>query len=173
MDEPAIAILGFSLLVTACAGSTTAPSAVAVSASTSSAASVAFAPQPSVHTIGPEIPPGLVPTQEVIDGSVGPVGPDWPPCYLERYACEKHDFTMERDGAVEVTLRWEGNSRAMLIQLYRAGAGLVHEDLAPRDGPPEITFRRTDITAMDYELRVVNMETNATHAFELTLTTWE
>jgi hypothetical protein len=96
-----------------------------------------------------------------------------PPCYLERYACEKYRFAMQRDGAVEVTLTWQGGERAMLIQLYRAGAGLVHEDLAPRGGPPQITFRRTDIAAMDYELRVVNMEPNTAHAFNLTLTTWE
>jgi hypothetical protein len=80
---------------------------------------------------------------------------------------------MDRNGAVEVTLTWEGGERAMLIQLYRAGAGLVHEDLAPRGGPPTIAFRRTDITAADYELRVVNMEPATTHAFNLTLTTWK
>jgi hypothetical protein len=109
----------------------------------------------------------------VIIGSVGPFVTDVAPCYVERYACERYRFTMNRDGAVEVTLTWEGGERAMLIQLYRAGAGLVHEDLAPRGGPPAITFRRTDIAAMDYELRVVNMEPTTTHAFSLTLTTWE
>jgi hypothetical protein len=80
---------------------------------------------------------------------------------------------MQRNGAVEVTLTWEGGERAMLIQLYRAGAGLVHEDVAARGGPPAISFRRIDIPPMDYELRVVNMEPNTTHAFNLTLTTWE
>ena len=83
-------------------------------------------------------------------------------------------FTLlPQDDAVEVTLSWQGGSRAMLIQLYRAGAGLVHEDLAPRDGAPTITFRRVGLEPMEYELRVVNMETNATHPFTLTLTTWE
>lgn len=80
---------------------------------------------------------------------------------------------MPRNGAVEATLSWEGGARAMLIQLYRAGAGLVHEDLAPRDGAPTITFRRVDIEAMEYELRVVNMEPAVTHTFTLTLTTWQ
>ena len=66
-----------------------------------------------------------------------------------------------------------GGARAMLIQLYRAGAGLVHEDLAPRDSAPTITFRRVGLEPMEYELRVVNMEPNATHPFTLTLTTWQ
>jgi hypothetical protein len=109
----------------------------------------------------------------VISGVVGPLTADSPPCYLERYACERLRFTMDRNGAVEVKLTWEGSERAMLIQLYRAGAGLVHEDMAPRGGSPTIAFRRTNIAAMDYELRVVNMEPAATHAFNLTLTTWE
>ena len=41
------------------------------------------------------------------------------------------------------------------------------------DGAPTITFRRTDIPAMDYELRVVNMEPAVTHPFTMTLTTWQ
>jgi hypothetical protein len=112
-------------------------------------------------------------TEQVIAGAVGPLTSATPPCYLERYSCEKYRFTMQRDGAVEVTLTWQGGERAMLIQLYRAGAGLVHEDLAQRGGPPQITFRRTGIPATEYELRVVNMEPTTTHPFNLTLTTWE
>jgi hypothetical protein len=107
-----------------------------------------------------------------MNGSIGPLS-GAPPCYLERYTCEKYPFTMHANGAVEVTLAWQGGERAMLVQLYRASAGLVHEDLAPRGGPPQITFRRVDITPMDYELRVVNMEPAATHPFTLTLTRWE
>jgi hypothetical protein len=48
----------------------------------------------------------------------------------------------------------------------------VHEDVAPRDGAPTITFRRT-LPALDYELRVVNMEPAVTHPFTMTLTTWQ
>jgi hypothetical protein len=92
---------------------------------------------------------------------------------VERYACERYRFALQKPGAVEVTLSWEGGARAMLIQLYVAGAGLIHEDLAPRDGSPTIAFRRVDLPAIDYELRVVNMEPNATHPFTLTLTTWQ
>jgi hypothetical protein len=129
-------------------------------------------PPTQTHAAGPDVPAGLLSTQQVINGSVGPLGSE-APCYVERYACEKYAFTLQRNGAVEVTLTWQGGERAMLIQLYRAGAGLVHEDLAPRGGAPQITFRRTDLPATDYELRVVNMEPTVAHAFNLTLTRWE
>ena len=176
MNEPRVVAIGLSLLFTAACGGFTTVSPVAPSSTTSLSAVTSVSPTPApapTHAVGPEVPAGLTPLQRVITGSVGPLTSDVPPCYLERYACEKYRFTMDRDGAVEVTLTWQGGERAMLIQLYRAGAGLVHEDLAPRGGSPQITFRRTDINAMDYELRVVNMEPAATHPFTLTLTTWE
>jgi hypothetical protein len=150
----------------------TAPSVIAAAPPTLASTQVAASPQPT-HAAGPAVPTGLTPAQQVMTGTVGPLASYAQPCYLERYACERYGFTMQHDGAVEVTLSWEGGSRAMLIQLYRAGAGLVHEDLAPKDGAPTITFRRTDIAAMAYELRVVNMETGVAHPFTLTLTTWQ
>lgn len=176
MNEPRVAAFLLSTLFTAsCGGFTTvaptAPSAAASLASTTSASPVSALPP--AHSIGPDVPTGLIASQQVITGSVGPITSDVAPCYVERYSCQKYQFTMHRDGAVEVTLTWEGGERAMLIQLYRAGSGLVHEDVAPRGGPPTITFRRTGIAAMDYELRVVNMEPATTHAFSLTLTIWE
>jgi hypothetical protein len=61
----------------------------------------------------------------------------------------------------------------MLIQLYRAGAGLVHEDVASFDGAPTIAFRRVGLPPIEYELRVVNMEPTVAHPFTLTLTTWQ
>jgi hypothetical protein len=64
-------------------------------------------------------------------------------------------------------------ARAMLIQLYRGGAGLLHEEIAPRDGAPSITFRRVNLPAIEYELRVVSMEPGLAHPFTLTLTTWQ
>ena len=165
---------GLSLLLAGCGGMTTisptAPSA-AISAQTTMTP-VAQAPAPT-YAVGPDVPAGLAPAQRVITGSVGPLAAYAGRCYVERYACEKYRFTMEHAGAVEVNLSWQGGERAMLIQLYRAGAGLVHEDLAPRGGSPTITFRRVDIAAMEYELRVVNMEPSATHPFTLTLTTWQ
>ena len=122
---------------------------------------------------GPRCPPEPC-SQRVFTGTVGPLAGYAAPCYVGLYACERYRFTLQpQDDAVEVTLSWQGGARAMLIQLYRAGAGLVHEDLAPRDGAPTITFRRVGLEPMEYELRVVNMEPNATHPFTLTLTTWE
>jgi hypothetical protein len=134
--------------------------------------SVASAPAPT-HAIGPEVPSGLVPSQQVITGTVGPLANYPGACYVERYACEKYRFVLQHEGAIEVTMSWQGGARAMLIQLYLAGAGLIHEDLAPRDGAPAITFRRINLPAIEYELRVVNMEPNVAHPFTLTLTTWQ
>ena len=175
MTEPRVAaIIASTLFTVACGGFTTVTPTAPSSTPASARSSVSPAPTPApARSIGPDVPAGLSSNQQVFSGSVGPLIPDAAPCYLERYSCERYVFTMERNGAVEVTLTWEGGERAMLIQLYRVGAGLVHEDLAPRGGPPTIAFRRTDITAMDYELRVVNMEPATTHAFNLTLTTWK
>ncbi len=170
-----IVAAGLSLLLAGCGGFTTvsptAPSATQTPQTTVS--STPSAPPPT-HAVGPDVPTGLVPAERVITGSVGPLASYQAPCYVGLYACERYRFTLlPQDGAVEVTLSWQGGARAMLIQLYRAGAGLVHEDLAPRGGTPTITFRRVGLEPMDYELRVVNMEPDATHPFTMTLTTWQ
>jgi hypothetical protein len=175
MNEPGLVVVALSLLLTACGGLTavspTAPSTL-LSTPVAPQAVVTAAPAPT-HAIGPDVPSGLVPSEQVIAGTVAPLANYSGPCYVERYACEKYRFSLQRDGAVEVTLSWQGGARAMLIQLYRAGAGLIHEDLAPRDGSPTIAFRRVNLPAIDYELRVVNMEPNVAHPFTLTLTTWQ
>jgi hypothetical protein len=170
-----VAIAGLALLIAGCGGLTsispTAPSA-AVSARTSISSSP-VTPAP-IYAVGPDVPAGLVPTERVITGTVRPLASYPAPCYVGFYACERYRFTLTpQDGAVEVTLAWQGGARSMLIQLYRAGAGLVHEDMAPRDGGPTVTFRRVGLEPMEYELRVVNMEPDATHPFMLTLTTWK
>jgi hypothetical protein len=176
MNEPWLVVVALSLLATGCGGLTTlsptAPSSMLSAAAAPPQISVAPAPAPT-HTIGPEVPSGLVSSQQVIDGTVGPLANYPAPCYVERYACEKYRFALQKEGAVEVTLSWQGGARAMLIQLYRAGAGLIHEDLAPRDGSPTIAFRRVSLPAIEYELRVVNMEPTVAHPFTLTLTTWQ
>jgi hypothetical protein len=176
MHEPRVAVLALSLLVTACGGLTalspTAPSAAVVPQASTISSPAGNAPAPT-HAVGPDVPAGLVPATQVITGSVGPLATYSGPCYVGLYACEKYRFTLQRQGAVEVTLSWQGGARAMLIQLYRAGAGLVHEDVAPRDGAPTITFRRTGLEPMEYELRVVNWEPDVAHAFTMTLTTWQ
>lgn len=176
MYEPRVVVFALSLSVTACGGFTTLPPtapSVAFSPQTITTSSpTGTAPAPT-HAVGPDVPAGLVPATRVITGSVGPLASYPGPCYVGLYACERYRFTMERQGAVEVTLLWQGEPRGMLIQLYRADAGLVHEDVAPPDGAPTITFRRTGLEAMEYELRVVNWEPAATHPFTLTLTTWQ
>ena len=166
--------IGLSLLLAGCGGFTNV-SPTAPSATLATQTSVPSIPAPApTHAVGPDVPAGLAPTERVITGTVGPLMSYPGACYVGLYACERYRFTLQpQDGAVEVTLSWQGGARAMLIQLYRAGAGLVHEDLAPRDGSPTITFRRVGLEPMDYELRVVNMEPAATHPFTLTLTTWQ
>ena len=177
MSEPRVVCAALSLLLTACGGFTalspTAPSAQSSFAvSPQSSATSPAVPVPT-HAIGPDVPTDLVPTQQVITGTVGPLSNYPGPCYVERYPCERYRFALQNEGAVEVMLSWQGGARAMLVQLYRAGAGLIHEDLAPRDGAPTITFRRVSLPAIEYELRVVNMEPAAAHPFTLTLTTWQ
>lgn len=161
MRVPVLVATGLSLLCTVGCGGTT---LIPTSPSPVIASPVAPAPSPT---------PAPGPAQQVITGSVGPLRTGTPPCYLERYSCEVYGFSMRRDGAVEVTLTWEGGARALLIQLYEAGSRLVHEDLAPRGGPPHIWFRRTDLDARDYELRVVNLEPGTTIPFTLTLMQWD
>jgi len=169
-----IAAAGLSLLLAGCGGFTTvSPTAPSATQTPQTTVSSTPAPPPT-HAVGPDVPTGLVPTERVITGNVGPLASYQAPCYVGLYACERYRFTLlPQDDAVEVTLSWQGGARAMLIQLYRAGAGLVHEDLAPRGGTPTITFRRVGLEPMDYELRVVNMEPDATHPFTLKLTTWQ
>jgi hypothetical protein len=174
MNEPGLVVVALSLLVTACGGLTTLSPTAPSSMMTPAASQPSLTPAPApTRTIGPEVPSGLVPSEQVITATVGPLANYSGPCYLERYACEKYRFSLQREGAVDVALSWQGGARAMLIQLYRAGAGLIHEDLAPREGSPSITFRRISLPAIEYELRVVNMESDVAHPFTLTLTTWQ
>src|SRR5258705_6631526 len=178
MTEPrVVAAAGLSLFLAGCGGLTTvsptAPSATFATQTSVSPTPSTPAPAPT-HAVGPDVPAGTVPSQRVFTGTVGPLTGYAAPSYVGLYACERHRFTLlPQDDAVEVTLSWEGGARAMLVQLYRAGAGLVHEDLAPRGGTPTITFRRVGLEPMDYELPVVNMEPAASHPLTLTLTTWQ
>ena len=70
-----------------------------------------------------------------IVGAVHPVRHYPAPCWADRYACELFDFTTTREGPIEVTLTWNGAPHALRVQLYWAGEGLAHEDIAPRTGP--------------------------------------
>jgi hypothetical protein len=106
----------------------------------------------------------------LINGTVGPFLAGTPPCFADRYACEVYDFTLPKEGSIEVTVTWEGAPRAMMVQLYWAGEGLAHEDIAPRNGPSRIWFKRPLMEAANYRLRVVSLEPGSAIPFTLTLT---
>jgi hypothetical protein len=129
----------------------------------------------SAPQAGPSLPPPAVsaPAPHVINGTVEPLDAGGPRCYLELYSCEVYPFALASDGGVDVTLAWEGGDRALMLQLYRADVGLVHEDLAPKGGPSRISFRRPDLASMAYELRVVNLQRDTAIPFELRFTPWE
>lgn len=157
-----IAATGLSLVfVTACGGMT-ALSPTAPSATPSGTAPAAGVPAPPAPTAATPLP-------QVITGSVGPLRDGTPPCFADRYPCEVYDFVLERDGPIEVTLTWEGTTRAMMVQLYWAGEGLAHEDVAPRSGPSRISFLRPRMEAANYRIRVVSLEPASTIPFTLTL----
>ena len=138
--------------------STLAPAVSVIPAVSAMASPTAPAPAESL--------PVSVPTS----GTVGPLLEGAPPCFADRYPCETYDFSLVREGSIEVTMTWEGPPRAMLVQLYWAGEGLAHEDVAPRNGPSRIWFRRPLMEAANYRLRVVSLEPESTIPFTLTLT---
>ena len=120
-------------------------------------------------TVSPTPPaPRLV--SHLITGTAGPLGEGAPPCFADRYPCEVYDFSLPQEGSIDVAVTWEGPPRAMLVQLYWAGAGLAHEDVAPLTGPSRIHFHRPRMEAANYRLRVVNLEPTSTIPFTLTLT---
>jgi len=110
------------------------------------------------------------PRSILIKGTVGPRLGEEMPCFADRYRCETYAFSLAREGPIEVTMTWEGAPRAMLVQLYWAGEGLAHEDVAPRDGPSRIWFRRPLMEAAEYTIRVVSLEPESAIPFTLTLT---
>ncbi len=153
-----------SLLIASCGGLTTlsptAPSA-ALSQSVAATSSPA-APAPSPR-------PAPVPAAQTVTGVVGAVSSGASPCWADRYPCQVYDFTLSQAGAIEVTLTWDGQPRALMAQLYWAGEGLAHEDVAPRTGPSQISFRRPLMEAASYRLRVVSLEPDNAIPFSLTI----
>jgi hypothetical protein len=113
------------------------------------------------------------PTQQVFTGTVKPVAEGGPRCYFAMYSCDTYNFTLNNAGGVDVTLSWQGNERALMVQLYREDVGLIHEDLARRGAAPTISFERPDLAAMNYQLRVVSMETGSAVPYTLTMSQWE
>lgn len=110
------------------------------------------------------------PAVRVISGAVGPLVQGTPPCFAGRYPCEVFELSLPRPGPIEVALTWVGAPRAMLLQLYWAGEGLAHEDVAPRAGPSRIWFQRPMMEAAAYKVRVVSLEPANRIPFTLTLT---
>ena len=164
---PVVLIAISSLFVVSCGGmaalSPTAPSTTFGQALTTTA-SPAPAPVPA------PAPAAGAPTTQTMSGVVPPLRDGVAPCWADRYPCEVYDFTLSQAGAIEVTLTWEGQPRALMVQLYWAGEGLAHEDIAPRTGPSRINFRRPLMEAANYRLRVVSLEPDSTIPFSLTIT---
>ena len=154
-----------SLLIASCGAMTTlsptAPSA-AFSQSVAATSSPAAAPTPSPR-------PAPAPAAQTVTGVVGAVSSGASPCWADRYPCQVYDFTLSQAGAIEVTLTWDGQPRALMAQLYWAGEGLAHEDIAPRSGPSRISFRRPLMEAASYRLRVVSLEPETAIPFSLTI----
>jgi len=163
MNGPGVVAVGLSLVfVASCGGMTTL-------SPTGPSSTLAPTVSPTAPPIAPT-PATVPPTSSVINGTVGPLLEGTPPCFADRYACEVYDFFLLEEGSIEVTVTWEGAPRAMMVQLYWAGDGLAHEDVAPRTGPSRIWFRRPLMEAANYRLRVVSLEPGSTIPFTLTLT---
>ena len=126
----------------------------------------------TMPAVAPPLAMALVPLlsgSRHITGIAGPVSEGRPPCFAQRYPCEVYNFSLLQEGAIEVAVTWEGSPRALLVQLYWAGEGLAHEDVAPRDGPSRIYFRRPRMEAANYDLRIVNLEPTSAIPFTLSL----
>jgi hypothetical protein len=153
-----------SLFLVSCRGLTsmspTAPSAAFSQTITATAPSAAPVPSPG---------PAPAPAAQTITGVVRSTSSGAAPCWADRYPCQVYDFTLSQAGAIEVTLTWDGQPRALMVQLYWAGEGLAHEDIAPRTGPSRISFRRPLMEATGYRLRVVSLEPENSIPFSLTL----
>ena len=154
-----------SLLIASCGGianlSPTAPSRLTASSVDPDSLAVASPPVPSPV-------PAPVHTVETITGVVGSVNSGAVLC-SNQYPCAVYDFTLPQAGAIDVTLTWDGAPRALIVQLYWAGEGLAHEDVAPRNGPARIAFRRPLMESGNYRLRLVSLEPEHFIPFSLTV----
>ena len=162
----ALCLVSASLLFVVSCGGMTALSPTGPSTAFAQAAGTGASPAPAPL---PAPAPGAQ-TAQTISGVVRAVRDGAAPCWADRYPCEIYDFTLSQPGAIEVTLTWEGQPRALMVQLYWAGEGLAHEDVAPRTGPARINFRRPLMEAANYRLRVVSLEPDNTIPFALTIT---
>jgi hypothetical protein len=102
-----------------------------------------------------------------IQGILGPFDAGAQTCFADLFPCRTFDFTLPHEGPIEVTLTWQGHSRALFVQLYWQGRWLAHEDVAPREGPSQISFIRPRMEATDYQLRIVTREPGQAIPFRL------
>ena len=163
-----LALLSISaLFIASCGGmATLSPTAP----SRTFAQTLATTPSPAPAPVPAPAPAAGAPTTQTISGVVPPLRDGVAACWADRYPCEIYDFTLPQSGAIEVTLAWEGQPRALMVQLYWAGEGLAHESVAPRTGPSRINFRRPLMEAANYRLRVVSLEPDNPIPFSLTIT---
>jgi hypothetical protein len=161
MNPRGLVLLSLScLVITSCGGLTTL---------SPTAPSTAFAPVATPTSPVVPVPAAAFPTTQAIHGIVGPLGDGMAPCWADRYPCQVYDFALPQAGSIDVTVTWEGQPRALMVQLYWAGEGLAHEDVAPRTGPSRISFSRPRMEAANYRLRVVSLEPDNTIPFALTI----
>jgi hypothetical protein len=102
-----------------------------------------------------------------IQGVLGPFDAGAQTCFADLFPCQTFDFSLSQEGPIEVTLTWQGNARALFVQLYWQGRWLAHEDVAPREGPSQISFTRPRMEATDYQIRIVTREPGQAIPFRL------
>jgi hypothetical protein len=152
-------------------GTPLAPLVLSIFAASCSGATALSPTAASVAVPGPtavEIPATTLSGRE-IQGTLGPFDGEAQPCFANLFPCEVFDFTLSREGPIEVTISWQGNARALFVQLYWQGQWLAHEDVAPREGPSQISFLRPRMEANDYQLRIVSREPTVAIPFRLML----
>lgn len=159
MNAPGSVVVGLALLVaTSCGGVTNAlPTAPSVTSDQN--------PVPAAGPAPPEAAPGSL----LIRGTVRSLLEGALPCWADRYPCAAYDFSTTHEGPIEVTLTWDGAPRELFVQLYWAGEGLAHEDVAPRNGPSRIWFLRPLMEAATYRLRVVSLAPDRAIPFTVTV----
>jgi hypothetical protein len=164
-----VVLISCSLFVIASCGGMTTLSPTAPSAAFSQSVAATSSPAAPIPAPAPSPRPAPAPAAQTITGVVGAVSSGAAPCWADRYPCQVYDFTLSQPGAIEVTLTWDGQPRTLMAQLYWAGEGLAHEDVAPRSGPSRISFRRPLMEAASYRLRVVSLEPETAVPFSLTI----
>jgi len=124
---------------------------------------------PSVVPAGPTAVAAPVvsrPGREM-QGVLGPFGAGAQTCFADLFPCQTFDFSLSQEGPIEVTLTWQGNARALFVQLYWQGRWLAHEDVAPREGPSEISFIRPRMEATDLSDPHRHSRTWSGHSFPI------